>query len=105
MLFIVKFHIERGYGLSPFSVLVFGIPEPLQESLRPLRQSLPGVSRRVSPKIGVSEGVSQEESSGALLAPGFGVSKGRPETVPGVSRTDIPGTLRMVLGTPEPGAP
>ena len=58
-----------------------------------------GASPRVSPKTGVSEGVSHE----ALRGPGSRVSKMCPESVPGVSGT--PFDTRTLFGHSEAQSP
>ena len=64
------------------------LPGQLQESLGPFgKQVSRGVSPRVSPKTGGVRRSVRRGVSGALRAPGSGVSKKCPESVPGVSGT------------------
>ena len=61
-------------------------------------RSVPGVSPRVSPKTGCVRESVRQGVSGALQAPGSGVSKKFPESVPGVSKR-CPGHSGDTLGT------
>ena len=79
--------------------LALRTPRPATGVSRALQaRSVPGVSPRVSPKTGGVRGSVRRGVSGALRAPGSGVSKKCPESVPGVSKR-CPGQSGDTLGT------
>ena len=89
-----------------FIALSLRTPRPATGVSRALRaRSVPGGSPRVSPKTGGVRGSVRRDVSGALWAPGSGVSKKCPESAPGVSKRcgaqrapETPGAVGQSLG-------